>query len=116
MMTFRTMGRGASSGLLLAAMLTATGCTDQKPSETQRSLAYETQRSVNETPATPPAVAPVPVPPSPHAHTEAPRTPPPTAARSSETQMQDDAEASGMTSRMPAVTNDTVSSANGNLN
>ncbi|WP_116089687.1 hypothetical protein [Sphingomonas crusticola] len=89
--------RAIARGLLLAALLGVSGCSDRKPPEQQPSVEQE--------PAAPPPAVPEAVPdPVPQANLageETPQKPPPAEPPSKEAQMQDDAEASGMTSRLP---------------
>ncbi|WP_442681213.1 hypothetical protein ACSBM8_08620 [Sphingomonas sp. ASY06-1R] len=96
-MMMRKMGRGLWGGLLLGAALIATGCSEKKRWSSEDA---ETENMSDTRPIAPPQAPAVPdVPAAPPAPivTEKPRIPPPAEAPSAEAQMQDDADASGMT-------------------
>ena len=91
------LGRWASGGLLLPGLLVVAGCSDRKPPADQGS--FEENASDME-PVIPPPTRVSPAPPA-VVRVDTPRIPRPEEAPSQETQMQDDAAASGMTSPIP---------------
>jgi hypothetical protein len=107
-MTKNRPGLAIACGLLLPALLAATACSDRKPPEKPQGVEEAPVTSPPETPPTAPA--------APLVRAEPSRKPPPAVAPSKDAQMQEDAEASGMTSRMPAVVDTTDRSEPGNSN
>lgn len=109
-MTAGRMGRWVSGGLLLSAWLVTAGCSDRKPPADER--------AVEESPSdTRPVAAPaVPAAPPPPVRAETPPPTPPAETPSAEAQMQDDAAASGMTSQIPNIAEDTQPLASENSN
>ena len=93
----RKTGRGLLGGLLLGAALIVTGCSKQKhwsSEDAETENASDTRPIV--TPPQAPSVPDVPAAPPAPIVTEKPRIPP-AETPSAEAQMQDDADASGMT-------------------